>query len=175
MSDNLVGIAPNTILPHGPTKLLVDHYHWHHPDKGIVASYTPTENDVKDHFEVFRGVDQIEAFAQATAGSCSSFLHQLKNKNSESSFISTFISVGSVNFYSYLKMGETFISIGQIKFYRFRQMVVDGRIYKAPKGLNLDEYFKDFTDDKLNNYDISEDFILVAELLDITGRAIKNK
>ncbi|HZY37069.1 MAG TPA: hypothetical protein VFE53_10490 [Mucilaginibacter sp.] len=173
---DLTGVAPAKILLHGPTKRLVNSYHWHSPDKGIVASYTPTEKDVEDHFGIFRGVDQVEAFAQATIVSCATFLEcrkqnctpeQLKDK-----FIPAFISIGNVNFHYYLEKGDTFICIGNIKFYKWRQMVCDGRIYKVPAGLNLDEYFKDFTDEQLLKYDISTDFKLVAELFDITGRAI---
>ena len=59
--DSLVGIDTADILPHGPTKLLVNKYNWHSPGLGIVASYTPTERDVEDHFGIFRGVDQVEA------------------------------------------------------------------------------------------------------------------
>jgi hypothetical protein len=51
-------------------------------------------------------------------------------------------------------------------------MVCDGRIYRVPKGLDLDEYFKDFTEERLIKYDLSADFSFVAELFDITGRAI---
>jgi len=173
---SLVEVKPSQILLHGPTKRLVNTYHWHSPDKGIVASYTPTERDVEDHFEIFRGVDQVEAFAQATIVSCATFLEcrkqnctpdQLKNK-----FIPAFISIGNVNFHYYLEQGDTFICMGNIMFYKWRQMVCDGRIYKVPAGLNLDEYFKDFTGERLLKYDISKDFKLVAELFDITGRAI---
>jgi hypothetical protein len=172
----LLSFEPSQILLHGPTKRLVDAYHWHSPEKGIVASYSPRERDVEDHFGIFRGVDQVEAFAQATIVSCATFLEcrkqnctpdQLKDK-----FIPAFISIGNVNFHYYLEQGDTFICIGNIKFYKWRQMVCDGRIYKAPPGLNLDEYFKDFTGERLLKYDISKDFKLVAELFDITGRAI---
>lgn len=175
--DNLKGSNPEQLLLHGPTKRLLDNYHWHDPQIGIVASYTPTSFDVQDHFGVFRGVDQIEAFAQATIVSCGTFLEckklgcapvDLKDK-----FIPAFISVGQVYFHNYLEEGDTFISLGKIKFYKFRQMVSDGRIYKVPKGLDLDDYFKDFNASKLENYDLGEDFKMVAELFDITGRAIK--
>ncbi|WP_304063346.1 hypothetical protein [Pedobacter glucosidilyticus] len=178
MMESLVGAHPSSMLIHGPSKLLVHHYHWHHPNTGIIASYTPNALDVKDHFGIFRGVDQIEAFAQATTGSCAAFL-QLVKKNSkpqkkdDDEFIPTFISVGGVTFHSYLEEGDTFISIGKIIFYKFRQMVVDGRIYKCPKGIDLDSHFKDFTEEKLNNYEVGDGFTLVAELLGITGRAIK--
>lgn len=165
------------MLLHGPTKLLLDNYHWHIPEAGIIASYTPKARDVHDHFGVFRGVDQIEAFAQATIVSCGTFL-ECKKQNCEpialkDKFVPTFISTGQVTFHNYLQEGETFISIGKIKFYKFRQMVSDGRIYKVPKGLDLDMYFKDFDETRFLTYDLREDFVLVTELFDITGRAIK--
>lgn len=179
MNNNLLGVEPNLMLLHGPTKILLDAYHWHVPEIGIVASYTPKPRDVHDHFGVFRGVDQIEAFAQATIVSCGTFL-ECKKQNCDplalkDKFIPAFISTGQVNFHNYLEEGDTFISIGKIKFYKFRQMVADGRIYRVPKGLDLDAYFKDFDETKLINYDLRDDFILVAELFDITGRAIKKE
>lgn len=178
MLANLVGTKPNTILLHGPSKLLVDDYHWHSPQNGIIASYTPNSFDVKDHFGIFRGVDLIESFVQATNCSCSAFLINQKqgdNSLSKEDFIPTFISVGKVDFHSYIAQGETFICIGKIIFYKFRQMVVDGRIYKVPSGTNLNHHFADYTDRKLDNYEMDEKFTLVAELFGITGRAIKRK
>jgi len=89
--------------------------------------------------------------------------------------VPAFISVGMVNFHNYLAEGETFISIGKIKFYKFRQMVSDGRIYKVPTGLDLTKYFSDFNKSRLENYELGNDFNLVAELFDITGRALKKE
>ena len=179
MESNLVGVSPKNILLHGPSKLYVDNYHWHDPKIGIVASYTPNAFDVKDHFGVFRGVDMIESFAQATGGSCGTFLERIKRRDdatvNNNDYIPTFISVGNVNFHSYILEGETLISIGKIMFYKFRQIVVDGRIYKAPKDLDLDNYFKNFNKEKLTNYELDDSFTLVAELFGITGRAIKRK
>lgn len=177
--DSLVGIAPNQILLHGPSKLLVDQYHWHLPKVGIVASYSPKAKDTLDHFGIFRGVDQIEAFAQATTVSCATFLEAKKRNCApielRDLFVPAFISVGQVYFHHYLTEGDTFISVGQIKFYKFRQMVCDGRIYKVPKGYDLPAYFNDFNEDMLHKYIFSPDFILVAELFDITGRALKKE
>ena len=174
---NLVGSEPKNLLLHGPTKLMVNNYHWHLPDVGIVASYSPTELDVKDHFNIFRGVDQVEAFAQASIVSCGTFLECRKQGcepvDLKDQFIPAFISIGAVYFQNYLELGDTFISLGKIKFYKFRQMVCDGRIYKVPKGLDLDRYFREFDENRLINYDLSDEFTLVAELFDITGRAIK--
>ncbi|SDN15794.1 hypothetical protein SAMN05421813_1533 [Daejeonella rubra] len=180
IKDSLVGVAPRDLLiNYGPTKLLVDNYHWHSPNIGLVASYTPKSRDVEDHFGVFRGVDQIESFAQAITGSGAAFLeckkHGVDPKDANDIFLYLFISIGQIYYHSYLQEGETFISIGHIKFYKFRQMVTDGRIYKVPKGIDLDEYFSDFTEERLVAYDLSPDFTLVTELFDITGRAIKIK
>jgi hypothetical protein len=175
--DTLLGLDPADMLLHGPTKRLVDAFHWHEPHSGVIASYTPTGPDVHDHFGVFRGVDQIESFAQATIVSCATFLEcrklnctplELKER-----FVPAFISVGSVTFHNYLAEGDTFISIGRIKFYKFRQMVSDGRIYKVNKGLDLTKYFADFNEADLESYRLGEEFNLVAELFDITGRALK--
>lgn len=177
--DNLVGIEPAVVLSHGPTKILLDKYLWHSPDAGIVASYTPKEKDVRDHFDIFRGVDQIEAFAQATTVSCGAFFERRKLgctfEELKLIFDPIFFGIGQVRFHRYLEKGETFISIGQITFYKFRQVVCSGRIYKAPEGLDLDAYFSDFNEQRLLTYDISNDFILVAEIEDVAGRAIKKQ
>ncbi len=177
VNGNLVGLDPIEMLLHGPTKILVDDYIWHSPNKGVVASYSPKERDVQDHFDLFRGVDQIESFAQAATVSCATFLECRKQNTIpdelKKKFIPAFISIGNVNFHNYLELGDTFVILGNIKFYKWRQMVCDGRIYKAPKDLDLDVYFSDFTEERLLKYDISADFTLVAELFDITGRAFK--
>jgi hypothetical protein len=176
-NGNLVGVDPDDMLVHGASKQLLDRYHWHSPNVGVVASYSPIQKDVEDHFGIFRGVDQIEAFAQASTVSCATFLECRKQNivpdELKKNFIPAFISIGQVYFHNYLELGDTFISIGHIKFFKWRQMVCDGRIYKAPKNINLDEYFSDFNEERLLKYDISEDFTLVAELFDITGKAIK--
>ena len=175
---NLTGTPPADVLIHGPSKLLVDKYLYHLPDIGIIASYTPTHYDVHDHFGIFRGVDQIESFAQATIVSCSSYLESIKNNCSlvalKEMFTPIFISIGQVNFRSYLQQGDTFIIIGLIKSYKFRQMNAEGRIYKAPPKIDLEEYFENFTAEKLTQYDLEKNFTLIAELFDVTGRGIKN-
>jgi hypothetical protein len=177
--DNLVGTEPAVVLSHGPTKILLDKYLWHSPDAGIVASYTPNERDVADHFGIFRGVDQIEAFAQATIVSCVAFFERKKlgcsYEQLKQIFAPIFLGIGPVKFHNYLETGDIFISIGRITFYKFRQMVCSGRIYKVPKGLDLDVYFSAFNEERLLAYDISDDFILVAEIEDATGRAIKKQ
>ncbi len=178
-SNSLVGSKPADILQYGASKLYVDEYHWHIPDKGIIASYTPTEDNVRDHFGIFRGVDQIEAFAQASIVSCAGFLECVKQNCSltelRDKFLPAFISIGSVNFQHYLTPGDRFISIAEIKFYKFRQMVADGRIYKVPDNLDLTAYFQNFTAEMLFAYSLEPTFTLVAELSGITGRALKKE
>lgn len=175
--NNLLGISPSSILIHGPKKTLVDAYHWHIPDVGIIASYAPTARDVEDHFGVFRGVDQIESFAQATIVSCSGYSECIKQKctfeHLKATFIPLFVSIGQVNFRSYLEEGDVFICMGQITFYKFRQMTCDGRIYKVPKGLDLDTYFQNYTKEQFLAYDLNEDFILISELFEVTGKGMK--
>ena len=177
--DSLVGIRPCDILQYGPSKLYVDDYHWHIPMKGIIASYTPTHENVNDHFGIFRGVDQIEAFAQASIVSCAGFLECVKQNCSlielRNKFLPAFISIGSVNFQHYLTPGDRFISIAEIKFYKFRQMVADGRIYKVPRDLDLTAYFQNFTPEMLFAFELEPTFTLVAELSGITGRALKKE
>jgi len=175
----LVGDLPEHWVLHGPKKRYVDNYHWHKPDAGIVASYTPTEENVEDHFDIFRGVDQIESFAQATIVSQGSFLECKKMnvipEDLAKLLIPTFISIGNVFFHSYLEKGQTFVNIGFIKFYKWRQMVCEGRIYRAPKGMDLDAYFKDFDEQKLRSFDLDPGFVKIAELYDVTGRGIKKE
>ncbi len=175
--DNLIGIEPAVVLVHGPKKLMVTKYHWHSPAVGIVASYTPKPLDVEDHFDIFRGVDQIESFAQATIVSCSAYNETVKQQcnfdHLKQTLYPVFISIGQVNFHGYLELGDTFISIGHIKHYKFRQMICDGRIYKVPPGLDLDDYFSRFNDERLLAFDLDKEFKLVAELAGITGRGIK--
>jgi hypothetical protein len=175
-TGTLVGIEPKEMLPHGPTKLLVGAFHWHSPKVGLVASYTPTELDVKDHFDVFRGVDLIEAFALSVNGCTGTFLECRKQNcipdDLKQKYIPTFFKVGQVDFHSFVRLGETFICLGHITFNKWRQTSCDGRIYKVPENLDLDAYFSDFTEERLMAYDLREDFVLVAELFDITGRAI---
>lgn len=176
---NLVGMAPSEVLTHGPKKVLLDQYHWHAADIGVIASYTPSLADVEDHFGLFRGVDMIESFAQASIVSLGAYLEKQKLGCSFSqlkmTFVPVFISIDKVNFHSYLESGECFISIGHITFFKFRQMTCSGRIYKVPRGLNLDDYFKGYTDEQVLSFDLPSEFIMVAELAGVTGRAFKRE
>jgi hypothetical protein len=144
-----------------------------------VAAYTPNERDVHDHFGVFRAVDQVESFGQAVVVSCSSFLDTKKmglsyeNYYKQRNFV--FVGIKQVHCHNVIRLNETYVCLGVINFYKYRQMTASGKIYKVQKGLNLTEYFKDFTEEKLKNYELDERFTLCTELHDILGKGIKNE
>lgn len=175
--ESLVGQDPGLILPHGPSKLLIDQYLWHRPNDGIVASYTPKEQDVKDHFGVFRAVDQVESFGQATAVSCSAFLDTnktglgYKEYYKERNFV--FMSIEKVLCHNFIRLNEKYICIGIITFYKFRQMATSGRIYKVVTDIDLKNYFGSFTEASLRKFELSDDFVLVTEIEKVISKGIK--
>jgi hypothetical protein len=175
----LVGQRTDIVLPHGPTKRLVDEYLWHSPHVGIVAAYTPNERDVHDHFGVFRAVDQVESFGQAVVVSCSAFLDTAKMGVSYEEYYKlrnfVFVGIKSVHCHNVIRYKEQYVCLGVINFYKYRQMTASGRIYKVPPGLDVAAYFKDFTEERLRNYDLDEGFVLTTELNDILGKGIKNE
>jgi hypothetical protein len=177
--NTLVGMDPGVILPHGPSKLLVDEYLWHSPNVGIVAAYTPNEWDVMDHFGVFRAVDQVESFGQAVVVSCSAFLDTAKMGLTYKEYYQlrnfVFVGIKSVHCHDVIRYNEQYVCLGVINFYKFRQMTASGRIYKVPAGLDTKAYFKDFTEERLRNYDLDKEFVLATELHDILGKGIKNE
>ncbi len=175
--ESLVGQDPGLILPHGPSKLLVDEYLWHEPNTGIVATYTPKERDVHDHFGVFRAVDQVESFGQATAVSCSAFLDTnktglgYKEYYRQRNFV--FMSIEKVLCHNFIRLNEKYICIGIITFYKFRQMSTSGRIYKVVTDIDLKHYFKSFTEDRLRKFELTGDFVLVTEIEKVISKGIK--
>jgi hypothetical protein len=175
----LVGQAPREVLPHGPTKLLVDAFLWHDPELGIVASYTPKARDVEDHFGVFRGVDQVESFGQACVVSCSVFLDAAKMGLSFREYYQqrnfVFAGVEQVHCHGFIRLGETYVCLGIIQQYKFRQMMVSGRIYKVPDSLDLAAYFADFNAERLKAFHLGEGFEKVFEIHNIIGKGIKNE
>ena len=175
--ETLVGKDPREVLPHGPTKLLVDQFLWHHPEVGVVAAYTPKLRDVEDHFGVFRGVDQVESFGQAAVVAPTVFLDAAKTGVGFAEYYQTrnvvFAGVGQVYCHHFIRQGETFVCLGNIGQYKFRQMTVSGRIYKIAGGVDLQKYFAGFTAERLRNYDLDERFVKVFEIRDIIGKGIK--
>lgn len=177
--QSLVGQDPREVLPHGPTKLLVDHFLWHDPEVGIVASYKPKERDVEDHFGVFRGVDQVESFGQACVVSCSVFLDAAKmglgfrEYYRQRNFV--FAGVEQVHCHGFIRLGETYVCLGVIQQYKFRQMTVSGRIYKVSGEPDLPAFFAGFDAERLKAFDLDERFEKVFEIRNIVGKGIKNE
>ena len=164
----LTEIAPTDILQHGPTKMYVDHFLWFSPEIGAAAAYRPTEGDVKDHFDVFRGVDQVESFAQGTAVAACTFLESQKRGLSLPEFQDNwniaFLGVEQVKLHKFLRKGEVFVSLAQIDFYRFRQMTVSGKTYRVPGDLDLRTYFESYTETAFKTYQLPADFELIGEI-----------
>lgn len=178
--NTLVGAKPSKTLPHGETKRLVDAYYWHSPTVGIIAGYTPKARDVHDHFGVFRGVDQVESFGQATVVSCSVFLDSIKTGLAYPDYYKqrnfVFVGVDKVHCHGLIREGETYICAGIIQNYKFRQMTVSGKIFKLKQPLDLPTYFADFTEARLLAYDFDADlFEMVFEIHNIVGQGIKNE
>lgn len=176
---SLVDCSPTEVLPHGPSKLFVDKYLWHVDLIGCIASYKVRARDVVDHFGLMRGVDQIEFFGQAVPVSGGIF-HVTQRKGipfketlAQGPFL--FLGVGEVRFRASIAEGDVIVALGFETFNRFNQVQVNGRIYKAPPGLALDEYFATFTEERLRSYDLQDDFELATEIFGITGRYVKNK
>jgi hypothetical protein len=176
---SLVGQDPRRVLPHRPTKLLVDEFLWHEPEVGIVASYTPRERDVEDHFGVFRGVDQVESFGQACVVSCSVFLDAAKMALDYDAYYAqrnfVFAGVERVHCHGFIRLGEPYVCLGAIEQYKFRQMTVSGRIYKVAGDVDLRAYFAGFTAERLRAFDLDERFEKVFEIHNIIGKGIKNE
>ena len=149
------------------------------PNVGEVAAYTPNEWDVMDHFGVFRAVDQVESFGQAGVVSCSAFLDTAKMGLTYEAYYKlrnfVFVGIQSVHCHDVIPYNQKYVCLGVINFYKFRQMTASGRIYKVPAGLDLQAYFRDFTEERLRNYDVGKEFVLATELHDILGKGIKNE
>lgn len=173
----LVGTDPKKILPHGPSKLFVDDYLWFSSKLGAIGSYRPTDADVHDHFEIFRGVDQLESFGQLAIVSICTILECEKQRCSftefKMKFSVLFLAVGQVHFHDIIKSGERFISIGKIKRFKFRQIEVDGWLYRVPKGFELESFFSEFSEKDFEENNFPKNFELVAELTGGVGRAVK--
>jgi hypothetical protein len=175
--NSLVGMDPNEILPHGPSKIYIDGVIWHEPEFGIIAYYTPTEKDTHDHFDVYRGADQIESFGQATVVAMNAFL-VCKSKNigfaeMYKTYNFVFAEIGSAVCKSFLKTNETFIIIGFIDSYKFKQMKSSGNIYKVPKNFDFINEFKNYPKEKLKSNELPPGFELVTVFNGLIGRGIK--
>lgn len=165
------------VLPHGPSKRLIDRILWHSPKLGSIGVYTPTPSDVKDHFGIFRGADQIECLAQASVVPLLAYNESHKLNLSFEDYFKEFVilgaGVGKVVMHHYLKEGEQFVVLGKITFYRFRQMIVDGKIFKVPDSIDVYNYFSTYPEESFKNLHLSPEFKLVSDFEDLVGRALR--
>ncbi|WP_155599593.1 hypothetical protein [Zobellia amurskyensis] len=175
---SLVGLSPNAVLPHGPSKVYLDAFLWHDPKVGVVAIYTAREKDTLDHFGVFRGADQIEAFGQASVVAGNAFISCVKKEIGFSELYEkynfVFMSMGQAICKSFIKLGDTAIMHAHFDDYKFRQMTSSGKIYKAPKEFDLETYYKTYSAAKFKKEEVPTSYIEVSEFKDLKGRGIKN-
>ncbi|MFY0650871.1 MAG: hypothetical protein JXQ96_02500 [Cyclobacteriaceae bacterium] len=175
-SETLVGLKPSDVLPHGPSKILVHDFLWHSPNLGIISSYTPSKDDVRDHFGVFRGVDQIESFGQSSIIACSAFLEAQKKQINYTELYKkyqfVFLSSQQVNCHSFLKEGETFINYAFINYYKFRQMSCSGKILSVPEHIDIHNYMKTLTEEDFSAKTLEKECKVVAEFHEIIGKGI---
>lgn len=177
--QSLVELHPKDILPHGPTKLLVDEYLWHNPEIGCIASYKVKEADVKDHFGLFRGVDQLEFFAQSSIVSLGVF-HVANNSNLSCQQVLAkynwlFLGVDRIRFHCFVQCGEKIISIGVIKKYLFKQMTCSGKIYKVPDNFDMKEYCAVLCDEDMNDFKMPKELTMIAEFENVVGWCVKKE
>lgn len=174
---NLTQYGPEEVLPHGPSKIYIDAWHYHSPYFGAVASYTVRERDTRDHYGIYRGVDQVESFAQAVPVGCGVFVtalkHRLQLREVGERFWFLFLELREFRLHRPLATGDRLVVLGFLESYRFNQLTTTGRIYKAPEDLDLNAYGKTFTDDKLQKFELDKSFLLVSEIQGLTGRIIE--
>jgi len=175
---NLVGLSPQIALPHGPSKIYLDAFLWHYSDIGVVAVYTPKEKDTQDHFGIFRGADQIEAFGQASVVAANAFISCKKKEMSFSELYEhynfVFMSMGEAICKSFIKLGDTAVIHAHFVDYKFRQMTATGKIYKAAKNFDVEDYYKNYSKEDFLENKTPADFEEVAEFKNLKGRGIKN-
>ncbi len=173
----LLDLRIEQVLPHGSSKRLIEKILWHTPKLGSIGAYTPSPEDVKDHFGIFRGADQIECLAQASVVPLLAYNESNKLNLSFEEYFKEFVilgaGVGKVVMHHFLKEGEQFVALGKISFYRFRQMIVDGKIFKVPESINLQHYFSTYPSEDFEKLQLDPDFTLVSDFKDLVGRAMR--
>ena len=173
----LTEIQPENILQHGPSKRYVDEFLWFEGKLGAVATYQPTAEDVKDHFGVFRGVDQVESFAQGTAVAAITLLEAQKQGMSIVEFQKhwniAFLGVEQVKLLNFLREGDRMVAVAQTTFHRFHQMIVNGKTFRAPADFDLQAWARDFSKQDLLDYRMPESFQPIGEISDLKVVALK--
>ena len=175
--NSLVGISPAQALPHGPTKIFLDEFLWHEPTLGVVAKYEPKESDLKDHFGLFRGADQIEMFGQTSVVAANAFI-SCKKKNIGfdqlyKDYVFVFMKMGEAVCKSFIKSGEVAVAYAYIVDYKFKQMTASGTIYKCRSDFDLRGYYRYYSHERFKLRETPEVFTEVTEFNNLIGRGIK--
>lgn len=175
--DNLlVGKAPEEVLIFGPSKMFIDEYLWFEEKMGIAVAYQVKEEDTKGHFGILRGVDMIEIFGQAGTSACTALEGKKQNKTRDElaeNFRFVFLGVDECRFSGMAKAGETLICFGKILSYRFRQMTLDGSLYKVPDDFDYHQFFEGFSELDFQIEALPDAFTKIADFKNLSGRAIK--
>ncbi len=176
--STLVGLSPHDVLPHGPSKVYIDAFLWHDPNIGVVAIYKVQEKDTHDHFGVLRGADQIEAFGQASVVAGNAFISCVKKNISFAELYEkynfVFMTIGESICKSFIKLGETAIIHAHFDDYKFRQMTTSGKIFKAPKDFDIEQYYQNYNANQFKDTEVPSDYVEVSEFKNLKGRGIKN-
>ncbi|MEO1259518.1 MAG: hypothetical protein AAFZ15_12005 [Bacteroidota bacterium] len=175
--DNLlVGKTPEEVLIFGPNKMFIDEYLWFEENAGIVVAYQVKEHDTEGHFGILRGVDMIEIFGQAGTSACTALEGKKQNKTRDElaeNFRFVFLGVDQCRFSGMAKAGEILICFGKIRSYRFRQMTLDGSLYKVPNDFDYHHFFNSFSEVDFQKEALPDTFSEVANFKKLSGRAIK--
>lgn len=177
LSENpLVGKQPYEVLIFGEEKMYVDQFLWFEEKTGIAVAYQVQAKDVKGHFGIMRGVDMIEIFGQSGTAACTALVCK-KEKATRNELLQrfrfAFLSMENVRFHRYAKTGDTLICISQIKSFRFRQIALDGTLYRVKPNWDYVSFFEKYTTDDFRNKTLPSEFETIAEFDNLVGRAIK--
>ncbi len=175
--QSLVDLNPKDILPYGETKLLVDEFIWHDPKQGVAGTYVAKERDVQDHFNIFRGVDMVESFAQSTLVAGGLFLALEKSDLSIDELLErykvVFTSIGDTKFYKQILKGDTIVHLGRLNYFKHKQISFDGIILTPTASLSAQALLETYSTDPSNYKHNHCDYSIVASLSDIKGQAIE--
>ena len=172
----LVGKQPEEILIFGKEKMYVDQFLWFEEKTGIAVAYQVQEKDVKGHFGIMRGVDMIEIFGQSATAACTALVCQKEQATRDELFLRfrfVFVGIDEARFLQQVKTGDILICIGRITSFRFRQITMDGTLYRAKQDWDYTSFFEKYTSNDFQKESIPAELEAVAKFKNLIGRAIK--
>ena len=118
----------------------------------------------------------IEIFGQSGTAACTALLCQKEQATREDlvkRFRFVFTGIDQARFYQTANLGDRLICLSHITSFRFRQMTLDGTLYKIPHTFNETNFFSDYTIRDFKNEKLPLEFVKVAEFKNLIGRALK--